>query len=88
MTLTNAAHGHCLDVEGRSGDDGAKVQQFGCHGETNQQWRLTPAGSGAVLLVAAHSGRCAQPEDGGTEDGDKIRQAACTGAATQQWTPA
>lgn len=88
VTLTNAATGQCLDVEGGSTDDGTKLLQFPCHGQANQQWRLTPTGTGPVLLVAVHSGRCGQVDDGGTEVGDDVEQAACTGAVEQQWTVA
>ncbi|MET8528006.1 RICIN domain-containing protein [Micromonospora sp. NPDC005172] len=85
-TLTNAAHGQCLDVEGGSGDDGARMMQFPCHGQANQQWRLTATGAGPVLLVAVHSGKCAQAEDDGAEAGDEIRQRPCDGRPAQQWT--
>ncbi|GGO02141.1 RICIN domain-containing protein [Micromonospora parathelypteridis] len=86
VTLTNAAHGQCLDVEGGSGDDGAQVMQFPCHGEANQQWRLAATGTGPVLLVAVHSGKCAQADDDGAEAGDDIRQRPCDGRPAQQWT--
>ncbi|MEU4397053.1 RICIN domain-containing protein [Micromonospora orduensis] len=86
VTLTNAAHGQCLDVEGGSTDDGARVLQFPCHGGANQQWRLSPTGTGPVLLVAAHSGKCGQADDDGDEPDDEIRQRACDGRPAQQWT--
>ncbi|MFD6562731.1 RICIN domain-containing protein [Micromonospora profundi] len=86
VTLTNAAYGQCLDVEGGSGDDGARMMQFPCHGGPNQQWRLSATGTGPVLLVAAHSGKCAQPEDDGAEAGDDVRQRSCDGRPAQQWT--
>ncbi|MEU5907724.1 RICIN domain-containing protein [Micromonospora sp. NPDC047527] len=86
VTLTNAAYGQCLDVEGGSGDDGARMMQFPCHGRPNQQWRLTATGTGPVLLVAAHSGKCAQADDDGAEAGDEVRQRPCDGRPVQQWT--
>ncbi|SIN35068.1 RICIN domain-containing protein [Micromonospora cremea] len=86
VTLTNAAHGQCLDVEGGSGDDGARMLQFPCHGGANQQWRLTATGTGPVLLVAVHSGKCGQADDDGDEAGDDVRQRACDGRPAQQWT--
>ncbi|MDG4759876.1 RICIN domain-containing protein [Micromonospora sp. WMMD710] len=85
VTLTNAAHGQCLDVEGGSGDDGARLQQFPCHGEPNQQWRLPATGAGPVLLVAVHSGKCGQVDDDGVEAGDDVRQRPCDGRPAQQW---
>ncbi|MEV1155667.1 RICIN domain-containing protein [Micromonospora chokoriensis] len=86
VTLTNAAHGQCLDVEGGSRDDGAQFLQFPCHGEANQQWRLSATGTGPVLLVAVHSGKCAQADDDGIEAGDEVRQRPCDGRPAQQWT--
>ncbi|TDB75864.1 RICIN domain-containing protein [Micromonospora sp. KC723] len=85
-TLTNAAHGQCLDVDGGSGDDGAKLLQYPCHGRDNQQWRLIGSSGGPVLVVAVHSGKCAQPQDGAAEAGAELRQVPCTSAAAQQWT--
>ncbi|MCG5440382.1 RICIN domain-containing protein, partial [Micromonospora foliorum] len=86
LSLTNAAYGQCLDVEGGSGDDGARLQQFPCHGEANQQWRFGGTGTGAVLLVAAHSNKCAQADDDAVEAGEDIRQRPCDGRPAQQWT--
>ncbi|MEU7798001.1 RICIN domain-containing protein [Micromonospora arborensis] len=86
LSLTNAAYGQCLDVEGGSGDDGARLQQFPCHGEANQQWRFGGTGTSAVLLVAAHSNKCAQADDDAVEAGEDIRQRPCDGRPAQQWT--
>ncbi|GAA0376603.1 RICIN domain-containing protein [Micromonospora gifhornensis] len=86
VTLTNAAYNQCLDVEGGSGDDGARLLQYGCHGEVNQQWRLQPVDGGAILLVAVHSGKCAQVHGGGTAAGDDVTQAPCNGNPAQRWT--
>ncbi|MET8308394.1 RICIN domain-containing protein [Micromonospora sp. NPDC005173] len=86
VTLTNAAYGQCLDVEGGSADDGARMLQFPCHGQVNQQWRLTASGTGPVLLVAVHSGKCGQADDDGAEAGDEVRQRSCDGRPAQQWT--
>ncbi|MCI4064452.1 RICIN domain-containing protein [Micromonospora sp. R77] len=84
-TLTNAASGKCLDVDGQRADDGVAVQQWSCNGQPNQQWRLTPTGAGPVLLVAGHSGKCAQVHEAGTEPGSVLEQAPCSGAPEQQW---
>ncbi|MEH1165525.1 RICIN domain-containing protein [Micromonospora sp. CPCC 205539] len=86
VTLTNAAYGQCLDVEGGSTDDSAPLMQFPCHGQANQQWRLTATGAGPVLLIAVHSGMCGQADDDGVEVGDEIRQRPCDGRPAQQWT--
>lgn len=86
VTLTNAAHNQCLDVEGGSGDDGARMLQYRCHGEANQQWRLQPVDGGAAVVVAVHSGKCAQARDGAATAGTDIVQAPCDGNPAQRWT--
>ncbi|RAO35476.1 Beta-galactosidase [Micromonospora noduli] len=86
LTLTNAAYGQCLDVEGGSRDDGGRLLQFPCHGGANQQWRFGGTGTSAVLLIAAHSNKCAQADDDAVEAGDDIRQRQCDGRPAQQWT--
>ncbi|MEU1246319.1 RICIN domain-containing protein [Micromonospora arida] len=86
LTLTNAAYGQCLDVEGGSRDDGARLLQFPCHGGANQQWRFGGTDTSAVLLIAAHSNKCAQADDDANEAGDDIRQRQCDGRPAQQWT--
>ncbi|MEV5210195.1 RICIN domain-containing protein [Micromonospora sp. NPDC053740] len=85
LTVTNAAYGQCLDVEGGSRDDGARLLQFPCHGGANQQWRFGGTGTSAVLLIAAHSNKCAQADDDAVEAGDDIRQRQCDGRPAQQW---
>lgn len=56
--ITVLHSGKCLDVEGRSTNDGAKLQQWDCHGGDNQTWELIPHSSGAYQLRAKHSGKC------------------------------
>ncbi|WP_018583183.1 RICIN domain-containing protein [Salinispora arenicola] len=85
VTLVNQASNMCLDVEGHSADDGAKLQQYPCHGEANQQWRLVPTAGGSVLLAALNSGRCAHPDAGRHDAGTDIRQITCVDAPDQQW---
>jgi uncharacterized repeat protein (TIGR03803 family) len=49
--------GKCLDVYGASTDAAWPAIQWTCHGGANQQWRLEPAGGGAVHIIARHSGQ-------------------------------
>ena len=80
VTLVNVASGKCLDVNNRSTDDGAQVQEWTCNGGPNQQWRLQPAPTaGAVLLVSVNSGKCVDAS-GGT-----AVQQPCDGRDSQQW---
>ncbi|ABP53546.1 RICIN domain-containing protein [Salinispora tropica] len=85
VALVNQASNMCLDVEGANADDGARLQQYPCHGEANQQWRLVPTAGGPVLIAALHSGRCAYPDAGRPDAGTEIRQTTCVDTPDQQW---
>jgi hypothetical protein len=78
--IVNQASGKCLDVNGASEDDDAKIQQWDCHQGTNQQWKVVWQDS-AFLLVSVGSGKCAA-----IEDDDKPAQRDCSGGSGQRWT--
>jgi glucose/arabinose dehydrogenase len=69
--------GKCVDVNGASSADGAKIQLWTCHGGTNQQW--TRNGNTWRAL-----GKCM--DVGGTADGALVRLWTCTGTGAQSWT--
>ncbi|MFD8496717.1 carbohydrate-binding protein [Amycolatopsis sp. NPDC059657] len=73
------AGGKCVDVDGASSADGAKIQQWTCNGGANQQW--TVSGSTVRSL-----GKCMDIADGGTADGSVVRLWTCNGATSQNWT--
>jgi hypothetical protein len=84
--LVNAATGKCLDVNGASTDDSAKVQQWTCAGGANQQWRTSDAGDGRVLLVAVHSNKCLDVVGGANPaPGVLIQQFTCNSTDAQRW---
>ena len=58
--LINLATEKCLDVAGASVVNGGAVNQFGCHGGTNQQWWLQPEATapGFYSIRNQGSGRC------------------------------
>ena len=78
--------GKCADVKAVSSDDGARLQQWSCHGGANQQWRVEAVTDGWVRLVAQHSGKCMDVTDWSVENGTELQQWACTGGENQQWT--
>jgi len=78
--------GKCMDVSDVSPTDGARLQQWSCHGGANQQWRIEPAAGGFFRLVAQHSGKCLDVTDWSIEDGVQLQQWACTDGENQQWT--
>jgi glucose/arabinose dehydrogenase len=69
--------GKCVDVNGASTTDGARIQLWTCTGGTNQQW--TRAGNTWRSL-----GKCM--DVGGTADGALVRLWTCTGTGAQNWT--
>jgi ricin-type beta-trefoil lectin protein len=84
-TLTNRRSARCLDVAAGSGDNGAAIHQWDCHGGANQRWRLDQQADGSFLLVAEHSGKCLDVAAGSTADGAPVHQWDCHGGGNQRW---
>ncbi|MEO5894967.1 MAG: DUF1800 family protein [Vicinamibacterales bacterium] len=78
--------GKCADVAAVSPDDGARLQQWSCHGGANQQWRIEPVAGGYSRLVAQHSGKCLDVSEWSLEEGVQLQQWACTEGENQQWS--
>ena len=78
--------GKCLDVFGASTDAGAAAIQWTCHGGANQQWRLEPAGGGAVRIIARHSGQALDVFGASLDDLAPIIQWPVHGGDNQAWT--
>ncbi len=75
----------CLDVASALKTDGAKVQQWGCHGGPNQKWRMESKGGGWFLLRARHSNKCLDVASALKTNGAKVQQWQCHGGTNQQW---
>ena len=78
--------GKCLDIFGASTDAGAQAIQWICHGGTNQQWRLEPAGGGAVRIIARHSGLALDVFGASLDDVAPVIQWPVHGGDNQAWT--
>ncbi|MEJ3745653.1 PQQ-dependent sugar dehydrogenase [Actinomycetes bacterium KLBMP 9797] len=74
-----SAGGACVDVNGGSSADGAKIQLWACNGGANQQW--TRDGNTWRAL-----GKCMGVAGGATADGSLVQLSTCTGAGAQNWT--
>jgi hypothetical protein len=85
FALVNVNSGKCLDVSARSTSDGARVQQWTCHGGTNQRWRAEDAGGGYVRLRAVHSNKCLDVAGVSTADGALLQQWSCGSGQNQQF---
>lgn len=86
VSLSAAHSGKCLDIPDGSSQDGVQLQQYGCHGGSNQQWRFEPvAGADTYLVRSAHSGKCLDVAGGSTDNGAAVQQWSCHGGTNQQW---
>jgi hypothetical protein len=61
VPISNFNSAQCLDVEGSSMLEGARVLQYWCNFTPNQLWKITPVDGhpGRFRLVAQHSQKCA-----------------------------
>ncbi|MFE2757835.1 PQQ-dependent sugar dehydrogenase [Actinosynnema sp. NPDC059335] len=73
------ASGKCVDVNGASSADGAKIQLWTCNSGANQTWAV----NGSTLRSL---GKCMDTANGGTADGTAVQLWACNGATSQNWT--
>jgi len=71
--------GKCIDVNGATSTDGAKLQLWTCHGGANQQWTRT--GNTFQSL-----GKCMDVTGGATADGTAVQLLTCNGSAAQNWS--
>jgi microsomal dipeptidase-like Zn-dependent dipeptidase len=83
--ITSYHAGRCLDVDGQSLADGARVQQWACNGGSNQTWQLRPAADGSFEIVAGGSDKCLEIDGGAVAIGSAAVQRACSGASHQRW---
>jgi endoglucanase len=87
--------GKCLDVNNASGDDGAIVQTFACHGGPSQRWYMvmvtdpyarcapmTFCDNARMTIRARHSGKCLDAHNPGPSLQNRPKQ----GTKLQQWT--
>ncbi|MFC4518386.1 RICIN domain-containing protein [Streptomyces ehimensis] len=56
--LTNYKSNKCLEVEGSSSKDGARVQQWDCKGQAGANWVLGPGGDGNGYVQISNSKGC------------------------------
>jgi dienelactone hydrolase len=80
-TIVNQNSGKCLDIADASFADHAKIQQFHCHGGTNQRWVLGQRGE----IISKLSGKCLDVVDASTADQARVQQFGCHGGANQLW---
>ncbi|MEU5431262.1 RICIN domain-containing protein [Streptomyces olivoreticuli] len=85
LTLQNGSSGKCLEVDGSSASNGARVQQWDCNGQSGSYWGTQSAGGGYVRIIN-NSGKCLEIADSRTDDGAPAQQWTCSsGYDTQLW---
>ncbi len=79
-TLKGVGSGRCLDVAGYSQTNGAQVQIWDCHGQSNQQWTSTSSGE-----LRVYGNKCLDVYGAGTADGTGVTIWDCNGQNNQKW---
>lgn len=75
----------CLDVPGGSTYAGVQLQQWGCWGGHNQQFRFVNLGNGYQFIIARNSDKCIETAGGSYAHAAPIVQNSCWNGANQQW---
>ncbi|MEO1273420.1 MAG: RICIN domain-containing protein, partial [Myxococcota bacterium] len=76
----------CLDIPWGGPFNHMSVNQYPCHGGTNQQYWLDYGPNYRyAVLVSESSGRCLDLPGGSTSAGTNIQQYSCHGGENQQW---
>ncbi len=85
--LVNKFSGKCVDIEGPSTADGARLHQWTCHTGSSQQWTLQATDSGYSQLVSRYSGKVLDVQSVNTADGAVVQQWAWANGSNQQFKP-
>jgi hypothetical protein len=78
--IVGGQSGRCVDVSGASTANGAQVQLWDCHRNTNQRW--TPTSSRQLTV---YGNKCLDASGQGTTNGTRVVIWDCNGQANQQW---
>jgi hypothetical protein len=84
FVLTNALTGGAADLYAARTANGTPVTLGGPDGDSQQQWKLVPAGTSFALQSRA-TGKCVVPLDGNPVAGAPLVQDDCTSAASGRW---
>jgi hypothetical protein len=56
--LVNNVSGKCVEVEGGSRNEGARIQQWACGTPDHRRWTARDLGNGYVMYANRNSGQC------------------------------
>lgn len=74
-----------VDIEGGSGNNGARAILWSPHGGANQRFRLEQQSDGSYVIRAVHSGQVLDVAGGSHNDGAAVIQWPLHGGANQRW---
>ena len=81
--------GKCLDIAGHNRDSNANLQQYSCHGQNNQLFRIRNMGyegnTVAYRVIPIHSGICLDVAGSSKKNNANIQQYPCHGGDNQLW---
>lgn len=84
-TIIGKGSGRCVDVDGWSRDNGAKIQIWKCgNSQNNQLWRLQKTGD-YYLIISLNSGKCLDVSGSSRDNNAVVHQWDCHGGENQQW---
>ncbi len=83
--LINRKSNKAVDVEGRSKEDGHKLQQSAYGGQTTAQWNISALGNGIYLLVGVDSGKALTVPKGEPDELLGIVQGNVNKSPAQRW---
>ena len=77
VEVVNDHAGKCLDVPGGSTTISQPIQEWSCHGRTEQLWHQPVFSDGAFALMNVNSGLCLDIDANVPQDGDQVIQVPC-----------
>jgi hypothetical protein len=83
--LVNRKSGKVLDVEGRSKEDGHKLDQWGYSGANNEKWKVVPQEDGSYQIICVDSGKALNVPQAQSGDGIALAQANPARTPSQLW---
>jgi hypothetical protein len=91
VAFENKASGLCLDVEGASKDNGARVILWPCADpsdltHTNQWWDTGLDASGHTIIFNVNSGKCLDDPQSSATPGTGLVQWDCNNNPNQEWS--
>jgi hypothetical protein len=86
FVLTNSLTGGAADLYAARTASGTPVTLGESDGDAQQQWKLTPAGSGTFALRSKATGKCLVPLDGSPVAGAPLVQGDCSAGSGPRWT--